>query len=105
LAFESDSKLARIERVAFWGCKALKSICIPQGIQQLDKDWYVRSSLGRVIFESSVSLQTMIEGRHVDLGGRFDVCLVDWDSGMSFAGYSVSILPGVEDLVQLVKKA
>jgi hypothetical protein len=104
LTFESDSKLARIQRGAFWGCNALKSICVREGIQQLDKDWYVGSSLARVIFESSGSFQAMIEGGQIDLGGRFDICLVDWDGVMIFPGYSVSILPGVADLVQLVKK-
>jgi hypothetical protein len=45
----------------------------------------------------------MIRCGQVDLHGKFAIFVVGWDGVMSFAGYSVSILPGVEDLVQLLK--
>jgi hypothetical protein len=94
---------AWIERHAFWGCKALKFICISQGIQQLEKDSYVRSSLARVIFESSASLQAMIQCWNADLEGRFEINLVDWDGVATFPGYSVCTIPGVDNSVRLVK--
>jgi hypothetical protein len=103
LTFERDSKLVRIEHGAFYGCDALKSICIPRGIQQLEGQWSVGSSLASVIFESSASLQAMIEGSEADLEGRFDIVLVDWDGVMSFPGYSVCTIPGVDNSVRLVK--
>jgi hypothetical protein len=96
LTFESDSKLTRIEDQAFWGCGQLKSIRIPEGIQRLMTNWYLRSSLTRVIFESSVSLQTMIERRQIGVRGDFDICLVEWDGVISFPGYSVSSIPDVD---------
>jgi hypothetical protein len=81
----------------------LKSISIPQSIRALDEDWYVGSSLSRVIFESGASLQAMIEGREIDLNGLFDVCVFDCDGVLSFPGYSVSIIPDVDNHVELVK--
>jgi hypothetical protein len=103
LAFESDTKLTRIETHAFWACVALKSIWIPQGIQQLENDSYLGSSLDSVIFESRTSLQTMIEGKKVDLEGYCDICLVDCASVMSFPGSSVCPIPGVDHSVRLPK--
>jgi hypothetical protein len=103
LTFESDSKLAQIQSKAFSGCAALTSICIPQGIQQLEFHWSVGSSLAIVVFESSGSLQAMIEQERVDLEGHFDIVLVDWDGVLSFPGYSVCTIPGVDDSVRLVK--
>jgi hypothetical protein len=82
LTFQSNSKLTRIESQAFQGCSALQFICIPQGTQGLEKDWHLRSSLARVLFQSSVSLQKMIEQEAVDLKGQFDIDLVDWDGIM-----------------------
>jgi hypothetical protein len=45
----------------------------------------------------------MIEHEEVDLNGHFDIFVSGWDGVMSFPEYSVSILPDVGDLVQLVK--
>jgi hypothetical protein len=56
-----------------------------------------------VIFESGGSLLAMIEARTVELDGTFDIFLGEWDGVMSFPGYSVSIVPGVDDLFQLMK--
>jgi hypothetical protein len=103
LTFESDSKLARIEKWAFYSCSALKSICLPESIRALEEDWYVGSSLTRVIFESGASLQGMIERTEVDLNGIFDVYVAGWDGFLSFPGYSVSILPDVDKYFQLMK--
>jgi hypothetical protein len=36
----------------------------------------------------------MIEMNQVDLEGRFDVYLCDWDGAMNFPGYFVSIISG-----------
>jgi hypothetical protein len=104
LTFDSDSKLTRIEDRAFRGCKALKSICIPRGIQQLDKNWTVGSALAVVIFESSASLQAMMEHETIDLEADFDIVLIDWDGVMSFPGYSVCTLSSVDNSFRLVKK-
>jgi hypothetical protein len=103
LIFGSDSKLTQIESKAFGGCAALKSISIPEKIRQLDQDWYVGGSFARVEFESSLSLQRMMEHRKIDLTGRFDIHLVDWDGVMSFPGYSVVPIPGVENSARLMK--
>jgi hypothetical protein len=46
----------------------------------------------------------MIKKRKADLNGDFTIFIFGWDRVMSFRGYSVSILPGVEDFVELVKK-
>jgi hypothetical protein len=81
----------------------LVSICIPQSICALEEDWYAGSSLTSVIFESGASLLAMIERREVDLSGVFEVYLVDWDRVLSFPGYSVCAIPGVDNYVQLVK--
>jgi hypothetical protein len=45
----------------------------------------------------------MIEEGEVDLNGNFDVYIFGWDGVLSFCGYSVSILPDIEDLVELKK--
>jgi hypothetical protein len=29
VSFESESKLSRVEKFAFWGCSSLPSTCIP----------------------------------------------------------------------------
>jgi hypothetical protein len=51
VAFESDSELSVIERGAFAG-SALKSICIPAGVQTLIFDFFSDcSSLASVVFE------------------------------------------------------
>jgi hypothetical protein len=52
-----------------------------------------------VIFESGLSLQTMIEGMKVD----FDLYVVDFDVVLTFPGYSISILADVDDFIRLVK--
>jgi hypothetical protein len=62
------------------------------------------SELMKVIFESGLSLQRMIESGESDLNGRFSISVHQWDGVMTFPGYSVSIRPDVDDFVQLVKK-
>jgi hypothetical protein len=79
LIFESDSKLAQIDACVFSGCRALKSICIPASIRSLAFLWHDKSSLVRVTFESAASLQTMIEGKRIDLSGKFDIYVVGRD--------------------------
>jgi hypothetical protein len=103
LAFESDSNLAGIGNAAFFGCGALKSISIPQSIQKLENEWYNGSSLATVIFESGVSLVNMIAAGEVDLEGGYAIYLDQWDGLMDFPGYSVSPIPFLDRLVQLVK--
>jgi hypothetical protein len=61
------------------------------------------SSLERVTFESGASLQRTIEDGKVDLEGKFAIFVVNWDDVMSFRGYSVSVIPGTDHLVQLLK--
>jgi hypothetical protein len=56
-----------------------------------------------VIFDSGASLLPMIETKKVDLEGDFDICVVEWDGIMTFPGYSVSIIPGADNLIRLVK--
>jgi hypothetical protein len=56
-----------------------------------------------VIFESGASLLAMIEGAEADLNGLFDLYVVDWDGVLNFPGYSISIIPDVDNYVQLVK--
>jgi hypothetical protein len=80
----------------------LKSIYIPQSIRALEEDWYIAGSLTSVVFESGASLLAMIERKEVYLKGLFDVYLVEWDGLLSFPGYSVSIIPNVNNYVQLV---
>jgi hypothetical protein len=81
----------------------LKSICIPQSIQVLEKDWDRESSLEKILFESGDSLQRMIEGGTVDLNLYFEIGLCEWDGIMIFPGYSVSIIPGTDNSVRLMK--
>jgi hypothetical protein len=45
----------------------------------------------------------MLEGGEVDLAGTLDVYLIEWDGVMSFPGYSVSIIPGLDNYARLVK--
>jgi hypothetical protein len=47
---------------------------------------------------------TMIEADQVDLQGAFDLSVVGWDGVTCFRGYSVSVIPGVDDYVRLGKK-
>jgi hypothetical protein len=105
LAFEIGSKLARIEAGAFDGCSALQSILIPRSIQVLRKGWAVRSSLRLVVFESGLSLQTMIVTGKVDLSEGFEIKFVDCDCALDFPGYSVQSDSGSDDLFHLVKKS
>jgi hypothetical protein len=35
VTFESDSKLSRIAKGAFWNCASLSSICIPGSLRRL----------------------------------------------------------------------
>jgi hypothetical protein len=56
-----------------------------------------------VIFDSAASLWTMISKGQADLGGNFDISVVGWDGVLSFRGYSVCIIPGVDNSVRLVK--
>jgi hypothetical protein len=66
------------------------------------KDWYVGSSFAFVIFESSESLQTLIQWcSKLDLEGRavwYSSCWV-----MSFPGYLVWTIPGVDNYLRLVR--
>jgi hypothetical protein len=103
LTFGSNAKLDRIESKVFLHCAALKSICIPQSIRVLENDWYSGSSLNKVLFESGESLQRMIQDETVDLNFDFEVEICDWDSVMIFPGYSVSIIPGADNSVRLMK--
>jgi hypothetical protein len=103
VTFESGSKLTRIESQVFSGCEALNFIRIPPSIRALNANWWEGSSLTSVVFESGRSLRTIIEHGEVDLNGNFGIYIFGWDGVMSFPGYSVSIVPGVEDFVQLVK--
>jgi hypothetical protein len=103
LRFESDSRLARIESQAFSGCVRLQSLRIPQLIQRLERNWFGGSSFDSVVFESAASLLTMIETGEIDLRFKFDLDVCPCDGVMKFPGYLVSIIPGVDDLVRLVK--
>jgi hypothetical protein len=69
----------------------------------LEKDWWARSSLTAVIFESAGSLQAMMNDNTVDLEGTFDIYVVQWDGVMNFPGYSVSMIRTVDNLVGLIK--
>jgi hypothetical protein len=102
LTFESDSKLSRIGGWAFSFCGELRSIRIPGSIRLLEKDWRAASSLGRVIFESGASFLAMIQAGKVDLHGYFDIYIVHWDEIVSFPGFSVVIIPSVDNSVRLV---
>jgi hypothetical protein len=79
LSFESVSRLRRIESQAFSGCSSLKSIVIPQSIESLSLNWSQNSSLSQVTFESSASLQMMIDRRSVDLSGDFKIEIISFD--------------------------
>jgi hypothetical protein len=104
LSFESGSKLSRIEANAFSDCLHLRSIVIPQSIQELRKDWASRSSLHEVTFESALSLRKMIESDKVDLSSYFEVKFIERDCALDFPGYSVeSVRTGANDLFRLVK--
>jgi hypothetical protein len=46
----------------------------------------------------------MVERGTVDLPGTFEICVVDWNGVMGFPGYAVSIIPGDDHLVRLVKE-
>jgi hypothetical protein len=47
----------------------------------------------------------MMESNEIDLEGKFDIYIVDWDGVMSLGGYSVSVIPGPDNSVRLVKNA
>jgi hypothetical protein len=47
----------------------------------------------------------MIEVSEVDLGFDFDIDIYGWDGVMEFPGYSISIIPGVDNSVRLVRNA
>jgi hypothetical protein len=81
----------------------LKSIFISCSIRELDKKWYGGCSLSTVVFESGALLVTMIESEKVDLEGGFEISVSHWDGEMSFPGYSVSVIPGRDNLIRLVK--
>jgi hypothetical protein len=46
----------------------------------------------------------MIESGKVDLGGDFDIDVGQYDHSMTFAGFSVSVISGVDNYARLVKK-
>jgi hypothetical protein len=45
----------------------------------------------------------MMERGEVDLEGNFDIYLIQWNGVMRFPGYSVSIVPGGDNPIRLVK--
>jgi hypothetical protein len=58
-----------------------------------------------VTFESGASLATIIEGGDADLTCNIEIEICHWDGILRFRGYSVSIIPGINNLIRLVKKA
>jgi hypothetical protein len=62
---------------------------IPRSIQELVKDWALKSSLDRVTFESAASLQRMLDGDYVDLSGGFVINIDDCDSDIDSLGSSI----------------
>jgi hypothetical protein len=102
LTFEPDSKLTRIEARALGCCTLLKSICIGSSIRELHDDWNLDSGVESVFFESGVSLLAMMEAGTAGLK-NFRILLRAWDGVMRFPGYSISIIQGVNNLVQLVR--
>jgi hypothetical protein len=70
----------------------------------LPKNWHNMSSLRSVIFESGESLLKMIEIGQLDLEGNFDIWVVQCDGVVSFPGYSVSMVPGVDNLLRLERR-
>jgi hypothetical protein len=103
LFFESGSKLSRIEGKAFTDCPSLKTIVIPQSIEELRNDWSFGSSLQEVTFESALSLGKMIASDKVDLIRHFEVKFIDLDCTLEFPGYSVESVHGFNDLFRLMK--
>jgi hypothetical protein len=59
--------------------------------------------LSQVVFESGVSLQAMIESGGVDLKGSFRIYVCEGGEAMNFPGYSICMIPGVRNLIELVK--
>jgi hypothetical protein len=57
-----------------------------------------------VIFESGESLQRLIQGGTADLSFHYEIDICHWDGVMIFPGYSVSIIPGADDSVRLIRK-
>jgi hypothetical protein len=76
---------------------------LPQSITELAKDWASGSQLREVIFESALSLRTMIENEKADLNGELEIKIATCDCELNFAGYSVHFVPGVYRYVSLVK--
>jgi hypothetical protein len=79
LTFESESRLREIHEQAPFGCLSPKSLVIPRSIQTPVRDWALRSSLEEVIFESALSLRTMIQAGRVDLSGDFKIKVIEAD--------------------------
>jgi hypothetical protein len=71
--------LKEIHTRAFFGCNSLKSIVISRSIQILAEEWAWGSSLEEVIFESALSLRTMIQAGQVDLKGSFRIKVIEAD--------------------------
>jgi hypothetical protein len=46
----------------------------------------------------------MIASGQIDLNGKFDIFVGQWDEISGFPGYSVSLIPRVDNSVQLAKK-
>jgi hypothetical protein len=56
-----------------------------------------------VIFESALSLRTMIETDKVDLGGNLGIRFAKRDCALDFPGYSLQTVEGVDNCFHLVK--
>jgi hypothetical protein len=87
LAFESGSKLTRIEARAFSGFSSLKSILIPQSVLELAADWDEGSSLRKMLFESALSLRGMMERMNVDLSRDFRIDFLHADCSLDFLNH------------------
>jgi hypothetical protein len=106
--FESESRLRRIERLAFGECRSLHTIRIPASIQSLEPEWFLDSHhYGGVVFdtvqfESAESLSNMLIGGCVDLSGGFNIEVVNWTGDPPIPGYCPGTMIS-HDCIRLMK--
>jgi hypothetical protein len=93
MTFKSDPKVAPIDHCAFYACFASNSLCIPKSIRVRPVDRHLSSAFATVIFESGMSVQTLIEWAQADLEGNFAIYPFKWADVMLFSVLQFQLFP------------
>jgi hypothetical protein len=98
VTFELGSALRWIESRVFANCPDLSSVSFPSGIETLSWDWYRRSSIRMVTFESVNCVKRLIERGRLALGGRMSVRVrlreEETESDLDFPGARIEFIRG-----------